>query len=88
MVTSLPLCAHTNALVACNRKDIQTDLPPEIRKFCELFSLLHVNRNNPDETFYRSPVLQRIQHAENAILDFKKAKLYHRRAFVTFATTS
>ena len=65
---------------------------PEIEEFGNIFSLLQSKRYeadyDPDQTLYRSAVLAEIKRAEDAINKFKKAKLYERKAFVTFATTN
>jgi len=84
--------SHTQVFSFCKRKDIQKDFSPEMNNFRKIFNRFQIKRNNadynPKETFYRSQVLIDIDHAEDAITDFKGAKFLERKAFVTFATTT
>ncbi|MDE2646208.1 MAG: hypothetical protein OXI05_10300 [Bacteroidota bacterium] len=83
---------HAQVARCCNRKEIMEQFSPEIQEFAHVFSLLQSKRYDadydPSETFHRSEVLKDIKDAENAITNFKEAKLYERKAFVTFATTN
>lgn len=83
---------HTQVARCCNNKEIMKQFSQEIQDFGYIFSILQSRRYDADydpyETFYRSEVLRDIKHAEDAINNFGKTKLYDRKAFVAFATTN
>ncbi len=83
---------HTHVARCCNRKGIMNTFPTGIQEFSDTFLKLQSMRYdtdyNPSEMFYLSDVLEDIQRAEDAINDFKKAKIYERKAFAAFAATN
>ena len=76
---------HGRARTACEHKRAMVGFPPEIRDFAKAFVMLQDARHQADYAlegrYDKLVVLAAIDRAENAIVQFEQADIWHRRGF-------
>ena len=81
---------HGHAKNQCMNQSVMNRFPPEIQGFGEAFAdmqrLRHTSDYDPDpeESFTRAGVLQRIEVSEQAIHEFESTAVNDRRAFAIY----
>ena len=76
---------HGRARTACEHKRVMAGFPPEIRDFAKAFVMLQKARHQADYAlegrYDKLVVVEAIDRAENAIVQFEQADIQHRRGF-------
>ena len=76
---------HGKTRNACRHQQAMQGFPPEIRDFANTFTVLQDARHQADYAlegrYDKLDVLEAIDRAENAIVQFEQADIQHRRGF-------
>ncbi len=81
---------HGHAKNQCMNQSVISRFPPEIQDFGEVFTDMQGARHiadydpDPEQSFTRDSVLQRIAESERAILRFENTPISDRRAFAIY----